>query len=206
MLEPLAKAHPRAALTWYELGVARAGCGEDAGAIAALRHALSLKPDMPDAWEALGNAFFRNGDVAAMEAAYNQQLKYGLHEPRLRAVADQLTAGRLDDAERMLRDYLSQSPDDADALRILGDTLARLERFAESEKALERAVALAPAFAGARFSYATALFQQQKAQGAITELRRLLAQDPGNPAYRNLLAAALSLTGDFPEWRASMPG
>ncbi len=50
MLEPLAKAHPRAALTWYELGVARAGCGEDAGAIAALRHALSLKPDMPDAW------------------------------------------------------------------------------------------------------------------------------------------------------------
>jgi predicted Zn-dependent protease len=199
LLEPLAKAHPRAALTWFELGMARAGAGEDEGAIAALSHALSLNQEMPQAWEALGNAHFRRGEVDAMDAAFLQQLKYGLRDPRLRQVADALAANRPGDAEKLLRDHLRQSPGDADALRILGDTLIKLERPAEAEAALERALVLAPQFDGARFSYATALFQQQKAGQSVSELRALLAKAPHMPSYRNLLAAALSLAGDFDE-------
>jgi len=199
ILEPLAKAHPRAAMTWYELGAVRAACGEDAGAITALRHALSLKPELADAWQALGELYFRSGDVAAMEAAQAQQRKYALTDPRLRAAADALAANRLAEAEKLLRDHLSASPDDAEALKMLGDTLGRLERHGESETVLARALALAPQFDAARFSHATALFRQHKPAEAIAELRRLLADKPNDPSYRNLLASALSLTGDLEE-------
>jgi predicted Zn-dependent protease len=199
LLEPLAKAHARAALTWFELGMARAGCGGDEGAIAALTHAVALNPEMPLAWEALGNAHFRRGEMAAMDAAFLKQLKYGLRDPGLRSAADALAQNRLDEAERLLGAHLRHKPDDVDALRILGDTLIKLERHAEAELVLARTLALAPQFDGARFSYATALFQQQKAGEAIAQLRALLAGNARDPSYRNLLAVALSLSGDFAE-------
>lgn len=199
LLEPLARAHPRAVLTQFELGMARAGSGDDAGAIAALAHTLSLKPEMPEAWEALGHAHFRRGDSAAMDAAFANQLKYGLADPRLRAIADAMAAGALDAAETMLREHLQARAGDADALRMLGEVLTRQERHGEAETVLARALAFAPGFDGARFAYANALFQQQKTAAAIAELRALLAKAPGTPAYRNLLAASLSLAGEFDE-------
>ncbi len=64
---------------------------------------------------------------------------------------------------------------------------------------LARAMAQAPQFDAARFSYATALFKQHKAAEAIAELRRLLAKNPSDASYRNLLAGALSLAGDLDE-------
>src|SRR4051794_12874785 len=54
IVEPLARAFPRAALTHYELGQALAALGDPAGAIAALRQAVSVQRDLPDAWAALG--------------------------------------------------------------------------------------------------------------------------------------------------------
>lgn len=199
VLEPLAQAYPRAAMTHYELGLTRAALGDDGGAIAALTQAVSVKPQIPEAWEALGQAHFRRGDGAAMDAAFAQQLRHSLREPRLVAAAEAMAAARAQDAERLLGDHLAARPDDADALKMLGDVLNGLERHGEAEAALARALVLAPDFDGARFSYATALFLQQKTPQAIAELRRLLIRDPANPAWRNLMASALALAGEFDE-------
>lgn len=57
-------------------------------------------------------------------------------------------------------------------------------------------MALDPKADGARFSYATALFRQQKAVQALPHVERLLAQSPNDPAYRNLMAACLGLVGE----------
>src|SRR5690349_2623770 len=53
VLEPLAAAQPNSARTHFELGIAlgRAGRGDEA--LAALRRAVGLKPDLPKAWLAL---------------------------------------------------------------------------------------------------------------------------------------------------------
>ena len=75
VLAPLAKAHPRATHTHYELALALRDLGEVAPAIAALRHAVALNRNMPEAWRALGDQLFLEGDVRAAENAYADYLR-----------------------------------------------------------------------------------------------------------------------------------
>ncbi len=199
LLEPLAKAHGRAARTHYELGLALAGGGDRAGGVAALRHAVSLDRDLAEAWRALGDELFRCGDVAGSEAAFAGHRRATLHDPQLKAAADALTAEAPERAEAQLAAYLAARPDDVAALQLMGETLGQLHRYADAEVVLGHALALDPAFDGARFTLAGVLFQQQKAFEAVAHLHRLLSRDGRDPAYRNLLAACLSLVGDLEE-------
>ncbi len=197
ILGPLAQAWPRAAHTQYELGLALAAAGHPARAIASLRQAVSLRRDLPEAWRALGELLFAQGDSAGADIAFAEHHRATLPDPALQAAADDLAAGRFGEAERRLRPRLTARPNDAAALRLMAEVLARQDRHGDAETLLAHALALDPADAAARFAYANALFHQQKAAEALTHAERLLARDPREPAYRNLLAACLSLAGDF---------
>jgi tetratricopeptide (TPR) repeat protein len=196
ILAPLAAAYPRAALTQYELGMALGDLGETAAAIAALRNAVGLNRDLPDAWRALGDRLFAEGDIAGAEAAFAEHARAAVQDPALKDAAQALFDGDLPRAERLLRDHIAVSPADGTAVRLLAEVFARLGRHGDAEILLERLLAASPDFDGARFAYADALFHQQKGAEAVPHLRRLLAQSPADPAYRNLLAAALGLTGE----------
>ena len=197
ILEPLAKAHPRAAHTHYELGQALAALGETPGAIDALRRAVSVKRDLPDAWRALGDQLFAQGDIEGADAAFAEHARAAVRNPDLSAAATALFEGRLGEAERLLRGRLTAVPGDADAMRMLAETVARLGRFVEAEALLARCLQLEPGFDGARFDYADVLFRQQKGAQALQQIEPLLAADPGAPAYRNLAAACFGLVGDY---------
>ena len=199
LLVPLAQAHPRAANTLYELGLARAATGDITGAVTALRQAVAVNRELPLAWRALGDTLFKAGEIKAADAAYAEHQRACVHDRRLKAAVDALARDAPGEAEAGVRAYLMDWPADATALQMLGEALGRLNRYAEAEAALQRSLELDPGFDGARFTYASVLFQQQKAMEAVAEVRRLLAASPRDPAYRNLLAAALSLVGDLDE-------
>src|SRR6202035_5643100 len=55
----------------------------------------------------------------------------------------------------------------------------------------------APNFRMARQNYATVLYRQNKAVEAIAEADRLLEEEPNNPGFRALKAAALGQIGDY---------
>jgi len=195
ILEPLASAYPNAALTQYELGVARAATGDGAGAVAALNAAARLNRDHTETWQALGEALFAAGDGRGAEAAF-AQARRAASPPALRPAADALAAGRLAEAEAALRRQLSARPNDAPALTMLAEAVARQGLHADAELLLAGALELDPAAEGTRLAYATALFNQQKAAEAIPQVERLLAADPASAAYRNLMAACLALVGE----------
>ncbi len=197
LLEPLARAFPRAALTHYELGAAHAARGADAQAIAALRHALGLQRNLPEAWRALGDLQFRAGDIAAADAAYAEHDRACVRDPLLTPAADALLAGDAGAAERLLRAQLIARPADPETLRMLADARARQGGLSEAAGLLECALDLDPAHDGVRFALADVLFRQQKGADALPLIEALLAADPRNPAYRNLLAACLGLVGDY---------
>jgi tetratricopeptide (TPR) repeat protein len=197
VLEPLARNQPRSAQTHYELGATLAGLGETDRAIAALRHAVTLKRDMPEAWRALGDQLTQIGDVAGADAAYAEHIRASVSDPALLAAADALCADRLAVAERLLRDHLGANPTDVAAMRLLAETGTRLGRYGDAEALLMRCLELAPGFDGARYNLAVVLYRQQKAAPAIPHLERLLAADPREPAYRNLLAGCLGLVGEY---------
>jgi tetratricopeptide (TPR) repeat protein len=196
ILTPLAKAYPRAANTHYELGAAFAALGKTADAMASLRHATSLNPAPPDAWRLLGELLFGEGDIVGAEAAFAEHLAASVQNPALKPAARALSCGLPGEAEQSLRAYLTGHPSDIEALRLMGEALLRLGRYADAEVILCHCLDLDAGQDGARFSYAEALFRQQKAVPAISQAEKLLAQKPDDPAYLNLLAACFGLVGE----------
>jgi tetratricopeptide (TPR) repeat protein len=199
ILKPLATAFPRAAHTRYELGMTLAALGQSEKAIDALRQAVAVKPDLAEAWRALGDLLFAKGDNAGADAAFAAHDRAMIRDPTLAIAADPLYGGRLDEAERKLRDLVVARPNDPAVYRLLGETLNRMGRFEGAELVLEHALRLDPKHDGAVFSYAHALFHQQKAPQAIIALRPLITKYLSEAPYLSLLAACLNLVGDFEE-------
>jgi tetratricopeptide (TPR) repeat protein len=197
LLEPLVQAFPNAARTRFEVGMCLAALGRMPGAIEALRKAVSLDPQIAEAWRALGDLLFMKGDVRAAEAAFAQHTRASVRDPRLAPIAASIFSGRINDAESQLHRHLTANPDDPEALALLADIFVRQSRRAHAEAALEKCVALAPDFDGARFSYAHILYQRQKATEALPHVEHLLARAPRDAAYRNLMAACLTLVGEY---------
>jgi predicted Zn-dependent protease len=196
ILAPLAKAYPRAALTQYELGLAFADLGEARSAVEALRSATSLNRDLADAWRALGDQLFQHGDATEAEAAFAQYARAAVTDPALKPAATALFEGRLDAAEDLLSAHVTSHVTDGPAMKMLAEVRLRQERFKDAETLLARCLELDPGSDADRFSYAQALFRQQKAGPAAAQLESLLARKPKDPAYRNLLAGCLGLLGE----------
>jgi len=197
VLEPLARAYPRAANTQYELGMTLAALGEAPAAIDALRRATGVNRELAEAWRALGDLLFAAGDVAGAESAFAEHTRASVTNPALKPAAEAVFAGRLAEAEQLLRAHVTRHAADATAIRMLGEVFIAQGRHGDAELLFVRCLELDPGLDGARFGYANALFQQHKAPQALPHVERLLALDPDEPAYRNLMAACLGLVGEF---------
>ena len=196
-LEPLALAQPGWFAAHYELGLTFGAARRDDEAVASLRRAVELKPDLGDAWRALADHLGARGDSEGADAAYAQHLKFASDDPRLLEAGAALVDNRIAQAETLLREHLKQHPTDVAAIRMLAAVAARLGRFGDCEALLIRCLELAPSFAAARHNYATILYRQGKGARALAEIERVLALEPGNPAYRHLMAAILGRIGEF---------
>lgn len=196
LLTALAKEH-RVPGVLLALGQAHTAAQDYDAAIAALRSALAMRDDFPAAWGALGDAFYLSGATAEADDAYAQQIRTSTREPRLMQAAAALCENRLAPAEALLRAHLKDAPTDVAAIRMLAEVGARLGRYGDAEKLLTRCLELAPGFTPARHNLALVQFRQGKALEALAEIEKLRAEDPDNPIYRNLKAAALSRLGDF---------
>jgi len=197
VLEPLAHAFPKAALSQFELGMAYADLGRAKAAIAALRKSTEANRENPDAWRALGSLLFDSGDGRGAEAAFAEHHRALVRDPRLKPAAQALYGGRPAEAEAPLRQALSANPNHVEALNLLAEAYLKQNRYADAATLLAHGLTLTPQDANARFRLARALFHQQKAAEALPHLERLIAAEPANPAYPNLLAGCLALVGEF---------
>ena len=199
ILEPLTRAQPNWATAHYELGLVLSRLERREEAIAALRRAVTLKPDMPDAWRALGDQLTISGDRVGADACYAQHIKASTRDPRLLQAAAALCDNNIPVAESLLRAHLKNYPTDVAAIRMFAEVAARLGRFRDAENLLKRCLELAPSFHAARHNYALVLSRQNKAGEALREIDRLFAAEPNNPGHRNLKAAVLAKIGELEE-------
>lgn len=196
ILEPLCRSQPNWAQAHYELGVALGADRKGEAAVAALRRAVKLQPELPDAWRALGDHLTAVGDAGGADDAYAHHIRHSTRNPRLLEAAVHLRENRIAPAEALLRAYLKQHPTDVAAMRMLAEVASRLGRYADAEALLSRALELAPSFVPARHNYAFVLHRAGKSAQSLVEIDRLLALEPANPGYRNLKAAVLARVGD----------
>ena len=196
ILGPLSQRQHEAAAVQYELGVTLGLAGRRDAALAALRRAVTLKPDIGEAWRLIADHLMESGDPAGADAAWASYVTVTTAGPHLLAPAAALIEGRLADAEQLLRTHLARQPDDAAALRMLADLAMRARRWDDAGALLERCLTCAPGFAAARHDLAVVRHEQHRHDDALAELERLLVTEPRNPAYLNLKANVLGRAGD----------
>jgi tetratricopeptide (TPR) repeat protein len=183
------------ALTLSGLALGALGQGEEA--IAALRRAVHLKPDQPEAWRALGDHYSALEMREAADEAFAQHLRWSTKDPRLMDAALALVENRIPEAEQQLRDHLKRHPTDVVAIRMLAEVAARIGRGGDAENLLVRCLELAPGFRIARQNYAMVLHRQNKWAESLREVDQLLQDEPANPGLRNLKAAVLVRIGEY---------
>ena len=191
------KVVPRQPQALVILGLARAMAGDVDGAIDALTRAVTQRPNLPDAWLALADQLRIRGDADAADRAYAHYIKAATRDPRLLGAAGALCDNRIPEAEALLRAHLAQQPNDVAALRMLAEVAARLLRYSDALRLLERCLELAPSFDAARHNYATVLNRQGRSAEALAQCARLLAKEPHDPGYRSLHAAVSANLGDY---------
>ena len=178
-------------------GLALGRMGEGDAAIEALRRAVQLKPELPDAWRALADHYTALGMREAADEAFAQHFRHSTRDPKLMIPALALSENRIPEAEQLLREHLRHYPTDVAAIRMLAEVAARIGRIADSETLLARCLELAPGFTIARQNYAMMLHRANKPAAALREAEALLADDPSNPGLRNLKAAIFGRIGEF---------
>jgi predicted Zn-dependent protease len=197
VLERLTAAQPNWAAAHYEFGAALGDAGAPEAAVVALRRAVSLKPDLPDAWRELGDQLTAMGDKAGAEDAYARHIKASTKDPRLMAAAFALCENQIPKAELLLREHLKKYPTDVAAIRMFAEIAGRLRRYRDAENLLARCLELAPGFNAARYNYALALHRQSKSIAALRQIDLLTAAEPRNSGYRNLRAVVLANIGEY---------
>ncbi len=178
-------------------GLAHGRQGRGEAAIAALRRAVALRPELPDAWRALGDHYTALEMPEAADQAYAEHIRHSIRDPRLMSAALALAENRIPDAEGLLREHLKRHPTDVAAIRMLAEVAARIGRYVDAETLLARCLELSPGFAAARHNYAMVLHRLGRSERALAEVTRLLELEPRNPSYRNLKAAVLGRIGEY---------
>lgn len=197
ILAPLALAQSKWAQVHLDLGIVLGLSGRDHEAIASLRKAVGLKPDLPQAWRALGDHLLAAGEHDAADVAYAQHVRYSIRDPHLLAAAAALADNQVSQAEVLLREHLREAPTDVAAIRMFAEVALRLGRNEDALNLLSRCLELAPGFHAARQNYALALHRSNQPEQALAEIERLLDAAPEHPGYRNLKAVVLCRIGDY---------
>ncbi len=141
----------------HALGVALYREGRLDESIAELRSALAISDRYAEAWAALGVALLKAGRNDEALEVFDRVVREGARSPTVRAkLGAALTgegtrlmrSGDAATAERVLREAVAASPEDATAHGTLGVVLARAGKLEEAERECTEAVRLDPENAG----------------------------------------------------------
>jgi tetratricopeptide (TPR) repeat protein len=179
------------------LGVALAGQGRLAEAVAEYQRTLAIKPDYATAHNNLGLALAAQGRLAEAVPHYERALEL---QPDFAEAQNNLggaltAQGRLAEAVPHYERALQLQPDFAEACYNLGNTLARQGRLADAVEQFERALRLKPDDFKARYNLGNALAKQGELAEAIQQFEWALRLAPGFAEAHNNLGNALTAQG-----------
>jgi len=169
------------------------------GAMAALRRALTVRPDQPGAQALLGEMLFERSDYAMAEAALRAALKLAPLDAALHArLGNVLTRlWRLSEAAASYRASLGLLPDQPAVMSSLANALMGDWPDQEVMTLLRRVQELDPSMPDGRAGIGLALLTLQRPAEALVELRAALVLRPDEANLHFASSVALLAQGDF---------
>ena len=169
--------------------------GRPEEAVAVLQTATGLDPKAELAFFTLGRALSMTGKGTEADAAFEASFALNPRRRKLALAAEHHKAGRHEEAARLYRELLRQSPDNVDAMRLLAGVLAGKGDVEEAEALLSKAVSLAPDYALAFLDLGQMLQEQQRYAEAIDCFECASELSPAAAKPRFLLASTLASAG-----------
>ncbi|MDE1914800.1 MAG: sulfotransferase [Sphingomonadales bacterium] len=188
VLVDLGRLHPRFSLTHQERGLCHVVQRDAPAAIHELLAAVALNPALPQAWRMLSGVYRLSGDLENAQKA-----EAHVHTLRaLPAAVVQATAlfadGDLDEAEAIIRRFLTTQGDHPEAMRLLARIGVAHKVLDDAEILYEGVLTLAPAHDAARQEYVEVLIGRHKYVEAQAALAPLLARRGEDADLRRLTA------------------
>jgi len=180
---------PREALFHATLGEAYQRLGDTARALASLRQAASLQPDLPEVQVSLGLLYRAAGEWQLAVACFAELVRLSPGVAQARALLGQalLNLSRVDEAEQEFRQALSLAPQDARAHYNLATVLQSQGHASEAAESYQTAIRLDPTDAEEHNNLGSVLHILNRASEAETYYRQAVALDANHgPAAFNL--------------------
>ena len=204
-LEEVAKGMPLVPLAIYRRGFEQLASGELRVAIAELRRAASTDPLVTgapsEARRVHGLVYWAKSEFDKSVEQLEAAIRMSPDDERSRLALSRVlsAAGRDADAQRVLEDTLRAIPASGRAHWWLATSYERVNRFADARREFEQAASMAVAGRSHLLGTVGRLASgAADGPGAIDALTRAVAGDPGNPLWHRLLAGAYLLE-DHPD-------
>ena len=189
-LRHLEQHHPQFSLLYQERGHCYATLRDPSRAIDAFVRGVTLNPALTTSWTML-ERLYRMMAEPDNAAKATEQLSLLKQLPLEIVRAGSLFSdGELSASESILRAYLKNAGEHAEALRLLARIEHQRGMLVEEERLIEAALELSPNYGAAQADYVRVLIDRQKYPKAQEEISALLKLEPGNRDYLSLYAAA----------------
>lgn len=187
---------------------------EDVGTVLALQEryeeavpffekAIRLDPRLPRPHKKLGEALAALGRGTDADESLEQFFEKDPNTGAAAIGAEHLRAGRVDEAIQSLREALRTSPDNVNALYVLGVAYWQYKKqLPDAEALLRRATQLAPGFAAAWINLGAVLIDQGKHMEAVDCYSEATRLEPENANAWGGLANAYA-TASYPDKSAA---
>jgi tetratricopeptide (TPR) repeat protein len=195
-LQRLEQQHPQFSLLHQERGYCYMSLRDAPRAIDAFLLAVEINPALAASWTMLERLYRLAGDEPNAAATAGRISALNNLPPQVVRAGSLFSDGELGAAEDILRAFLLESGDDAEALRLLGRIEHQCDVLDDAESLLEAALKLKPNYLAARLDYVRVMIGRQKFLRAGEEIDALLRLDPGNTYYLSLQAAACAGLGE----------
>lgn len=181
---------PRPIEACPQIGQAYEQQGQEKLAIGALERCLALEPDNPDSLYYLAHALERSGAMDRASALYQRgialspqysDLQIGLARTRLRE-------GKAQEAKELAGAVVDRSPNNVDALLVLGFACQRLGDRAAAKKYFERGARLADGYTDFHVALANMAEQDADLAEAIAQYQKVVQLDKSNVEAAQRLA------------------
>lgn len=171
------------------------------GAIAFLRDAVKMSPELPAPYYVLGSMLQNQGHIEEAINCYRKILSMHPDHAETHNILGSAyqQKGELDAAVVCYRDSIRCDGNSFMAYNNLGTALRLLGNLDESAASYREALRIKPDFTGAMNNLGTVLRDQGKIDDAISWYRRAIQLDPDFPDAHWNLAFALLLSGNYEE-------